>query len=134
MVFSSSLNPQFLIFLLRKLMPGFWYSWLNWSCLWGESCLSNIFFQLDINILSFICLFRGKVEDNRDMQELVISFTGLEEKVIEQYTLAKVCQNLCLVDLEDHFCYNVHWCISNMLFGLSEVDFYLTTYACYASS
>ncbi|KAL1561160.1 Exocyst complex component S5A [Salvia divinorum] len=31
----------------------------------------------------------GKVEDDGDIQELVISFTGLEEKVIEQYTLAK---------------------------------------------
>ncbi|KAH6789155.1 Exocyst complex component SEC5 [Perilla frutescens var. frutescens] len=32
---------------------------------------------------------RVKVEDDGDIQELVISFTGLEEKVIEQYTLAK---------------------------------------------
>ncbi|XP_042010257.1 exocyst complex component SEC5B-like [Salvia splendens] len=31
----------------------------------------------------------GKVEDDGDIQELVISLTGLEEKVIEQYTLAK---------------------------------------------
>ncbi|XP_042063978.1 exocyst complex component SEC5A-like [Salvia splendens] len=31
----------------------------------------------------------GIVEDDGDIQELVISFTGLEEKVIEQYTLAK---------------------------------------------
>ncbi|KAL1557114.1 Exocyst complex component S5B [Salvia divinorum] len=31
----------------------------------------------------------GEVEDDGDIQELVISFTVLEEKVIEQYTLAK---------------------------------------------
>lgn len=32
---------------------------------------------------------RDKGEEDGDIQELVISFTGLEEKVIEQYTLAK---------------------------------------------
>ncbi|XP_047980849.1 exocyst complex component SEC5B-like isoform X2 [Salvia hispanica] len=36
-----------------------------------------------------IWLSSGKVEDDGDIQELVISLTGLEEKVIEQYTLAK---------------------------------------------
>ncbi|XP_073122189.1 exocyst complex component SEC5A-like [Henckelia pumila] len=32
---------------------------------------------------------RDKVEDERDMQDLVMSFSGLEEKVLAQYTLAK---------------------------------------------
>ncbi|KAK4490194.1 hypothetical protein RD792_000851 [Penstemon davidsonii] len=32
---------------------------------------------------------RGKVEEDSDMQDLVMSFSGLEEKVVEQYTLAK---------------------------------------------
>ncbi|KAL8466919.1 hypothetical protein ACS0TY_035843 [Phlomoides rotata] len=32
---------------------------------------------------------RGNIEEDADLQELVINFTGLEEKVIEKYTLAK---------------------------------------------
>ncbi|EPS67978.1 hypothetical protein M569_06794 [Genlisea aurea] len=32
---------------------------------------------------------RGKGEEDRDMQDLVMSFSGLEEKVLEQYTVAK---------------------------------------------
>ncbi|XP_073305161.1 exocyst complex component SEC5A-like isoform X2 [Primulina huaijiensis] len=32
---------------------------------------------------------RAKVEEERDMQDLVMSFSGLEEKVLAQYTLAK---------------------------------------------
>lgn len=32
----------------------------------------------------------GKDEAEGDIQDLVISFTGLEEKVLEQYTVAKV--------------------------------------------
>ncbi|KAG4157570.1 hypothetical protein ERO13_D02G070200v2 [Gossypium hirsutum] len=32
---------------------------------------------------------RGKDEEESDIQELVVSFTGLEEKVLEQYTFAK---------------------------------------------
>lgn len=33
---------------------------------------------------------RGKDEEDGDMQDLVTSFAGLEENVLEQYTLAKV--------------------------------------------
>ncbi|PIN21214.1 Sec5 subunit of exocyst complex [Handroanthus impetiginosus] len=34
---------------------------------------------------------RGKVGEEGDIQDLVMSFSGLEEKVLAQYTLAKVC-------------------------------------------
>lgn len=32
---------------------------------------------------------RGKVDEDSDIQDLVMSYSGLEEKVLEQYTLAK---------------------------------------------
>lgn len=34
--------------------------------------------------------FRGKDEEDSDIQDLIMSFGGLEEKVLEQYTFAKV--------------------------------------------
>ncbi|PSS19491.1 Exocyst complex component SEC5A like [Actinidia chinensis var. chinensis] len=34
-------------------------------------------------------IWRGRDEEDTDMQDLVMSFAGLEEKVLEQYTLAK---------------------------------------------
>ena len=33
---------------------------------------------------------REKDEEDSDIQDLVMSFSGLEEKVLEQYTFAKV--------------------------------------------
>lgn len=54
-----------------------------------------------LHAIVYFYLFSSKVEDDGDIQELVISFTGLEEKVIEQYTLAKVRENLCWLDSEE---------------------------------
>lgn len=43
------------------------------------------------NIMSlWYIYFRGKDEEDSDIQELIMSFAGLEEKVLEQYTFAKV--------------------------------------------
>lgn len=35
-------------------------------------------------------LFRDKDEQDSDVQDLVMSFSGLEEKVLSHYTIAKV--------------------------------------------
>lgn len=43
--------------------------------------------------MDFYVLFadrREKDEEDSDIQDLIMSFSGLEEKVLEQYTLAKV--------------------------------------------
>lgn len=37
-----------------------------------------------------LCYRRGKDEEDADMQDLIASFSGFEENVLEQYTLAKV--------------------------------------------
>jgi len=39
-------------------------------------------------------LLRGKDEEDSDIQDLVMSFSGLEEKVLAQYTFAKVWLNM----------------------------------------
>lgn len=53
------------------------------------------------------------------MQELVMSFSLLEEKVIAQYTVAKVFQSLCLVDFED------------FLFGVVPAGVYRFSFLCF---
>lgn len=58
--------------------------------------------------------FRGKEEEDGDMEELIMSFSGLEDKVIAQYTVAKVCErvvHLCLVDLDDPFIEIAHFVV-----------------------
>lgn len=39
--------------------------------------------------------YRGKEEEDADMQDLSTSFSGLEEKVLAQYTFAKVLFVTC---------------------------------------
>lgn len=40
---------------------------------------------------------RGKEEEDSDIEDLITSFSALEEKVLAQYTLAKVQANLCIL-------------------------------------
>lgn len=53
-----------------------------------------------------LCYCRGKDEEDADMQDLITSFSGLEENVLEQYTLAKVF--ICNGDPSVLFHYGFH--------------------------
>lgn len=53
----------------------------KWSCIYSADATDRI-------VVSHI--FRGKDEGDNDIQDLVMSFSGLEEQVLEQYTFAKV--------------------------------------------
>lgn len=51
--------------------------------------MKHVFNSLFADPMACKCC-RDKDEEESDIQELVVSFTGLEEKVLEQYTFAKV--------------------------------------------
>lgn len=49
-----------------------------------------------MKVLSGFCYSRDRDEEDSDIQDLVMSFSGLEEKVLAQYTFAKVWLDMFL--------------------------------------
>lgn len=61
-----------------------------WSILIKAHLFSHHILMALMEALSGSFLCRERDDDDSDVQDLVMSFSGLEEKVLAQYTFAKV--------------------------------------------
>lgn len=57
---------------------------------WVNLDMVSLFIRVRLDLYLYFHLFRDKDEDSSDLQDLIMSFSGLGEKVLEHYTFAKV--------------------------------------------